>query len=72
MLLKTYQKTTTLFKEHHGYMSFADLRDHQVTVLQLAEMEEEGSLERFHAAGTGARTVVMKNRKTINISKLRK
>ena len=28
-------------------MSFADLRDHQVTVLQLAEMEEEGSLERF-------------------------
>lgn len=42
---KTYQKITTLFKEHHGYMSFADLRDHQVTVLQLAEMEEEGSLE---------------------------
>ena len=28
-------------------MSFSDLRDHQVTVLQLAEMEEEGSLERF-------------------------
>ena len=47
MLFKTYQKITTLFKEHHGYMSFADLRDHQVTVLQLAEMEEEGSLERF-------------------------
>ena len=45
--LKQYQKITTLFKEHHGYMSFADLRDHQVTVLQLAEMEEEGSLERF-------------------------
>ena len=41
MLFKTYQKITTLFKEHHGYMSFADLRDHQVTVLQLAEMEEE-------------------------------
>ena len=38
MLFKTYQKITTLFKEHHGYMSFADLRDHQVTVLQLAEM----------------------------------
>ena len=47
MLFKTYQKITTLFKEHHGYMSFSDLRDHQVTVLQLAEMEEEGSLERF-------------------------
>ena len=47
MLFKTYQKITTLFKEHHGYMSFADLRDHQVTVLQLAEMEEEGSLQRF-------------------------
>ena len=44
MLFKTYQKITTLFKEHHGYMSFANLRDHQVTVLQLAEMEEEGSL----------------------------
>ena len=38
MLFKTYQKITTLFKEHHGYMSFADLRDHQVTVLQLAEI----------------------------------
>ena len=47
MLFKTYQKITTLFKQHHGYMSFSDLRDHQVTVLQLAEMEEEGSLERF-------------------------
>ena len=47
MLFKTYQKITTLFKEHHGYMSFADLRDHKVTVLQLAEMEEEGCLERF-------------------------
>lgn len=72
MLFKTYQKITTLFKEHHGYMSFADLRDHQVTVLQLAEMEEEGSLERFARGWTGARTVVMKNRKTINILKLRK
>ena len=41
MLFKTYQKITTLFKQHHGYMSFSDLRDHQVTVLQLAEMEEE-------------------------------
>ena len=28
-------------------MSFAALRDHQEPVLQLAEMEEEGSLERF-------------------------
>ena len=36
MLFKTYQKITTLFKQHHGYMSFSDLRDHQVTVLQLA------------------------------------
>ena len=39
MLFKTYQKITTLFKEHHGYMSFADLRDHQVTVLQLAVVQ---------------------------------
>ena len=72
MLFKTYQKITTLFKEHHGYMSFADLRDHQVTVLQLAEMEGKEVWNDLHAAGTGARTVVMKNRKTINILKLRK
>ena len=66
MLFKTYQKITTLFKQHHGYMSFSDLRDHQVTVLQLAEMEEEGSLERF-ADGIGAKSVAMKSQKTINI-----
>ena len=49
MLFKTYQKITTLFKEHHGYMSFADLRDHQVTVLQLAEMDLENfEIRRFY------------------------
>ena len=48
-------------------MSFSDLRDHQVTVLQLAEMEEEGSLERLHADGIGAKSVAMKSQKTINI-----
>ena len=59
MLLKTYQKITTLFKEHHGYMSFADLRDHQVTVLQLAEKWKRKEVwNDLHAAGTGARTVV--------------
>ena len=67
MLFKTYQKITTLFKQHHGYMSFSDLRDHQVTVLQLAEMEEEGSLERLHADGIGAKSVAMKSQRTINI-----
>lgn len=72
MLFKTYQKITTLFKEHHGYMSFADLRDHQVTVLQLAEMEEEGSLERFARGWYWCKDCGYENRKTINISKLRK
>lgn len=47
MLSKTYDKIIDLFHSHHGYMSFEQLRDFGITVLQMRELEEEGVLERF-------------------------
>lgn len=47
MLYRTYQKIIEIFREHNGYMSFSQLQSHRVTVLQLREMEEEGSVQRF-------------------------
>ena len=58
---KTYQKITTLFKEHHGYMSFADPRDHQGDrTCSWQKWKRKEVWNDLHAAGTGARTVVMK------------
>ncbi len=47
MLSKTYTRIIDLFHDHHGYMSFEQLRDMGITVLQMRELEEEGILERF-------------------------
>ncbi|MCI5649177.1 MAG: hypothetical protein MR332_07070 [Fusicatenibacter sp.] len=47
MLLRTYQRIIAIFREHNGYMNFAELQSYRVTVLQLREMEAEGSVQRF-------------------------
>ncbi|MBO4903569.1 MAG: hypothetical protein J5518_12340 [Lachnospiraceae bacterium] len=47
MLKKTYTKIIDLFRKNHGYMSFEQLRENDVTVLQMRELEEEGILHRF-------------------------
>lgn len=47
MLQKTYTKIIQLFHKNHGYMSFEQLRENDVTVLQMRELEEDGILQRF-------------------------
>ncbi|MCR5268048.1 MAG: hypothetical protein K6E16_06015 [Lachnospiraceae bacterium] len=47
MLQKTHTKIIQLFRKNHGYMNFEQLRNADVTVLQMREMEEEGALHRF-------------------------
>ena len=47
MLQRTKERMIKAFRENRGYMSFAQLQDRGVTVLQLQEMEEAGILEKF-------------------------
>lgn len=47
MYQKTRDKIINLFSKNHGYMSFEALRDEGVTVIQMRELEDEGSIERF-------------------------
>ena len=47
MLTQTYERVLKLFKEHNGYMSFAELREGLITVNQMRELEERGAVERF-------------------------
>ncbi len=45
MLLKTYDRILDLFHEHHGYMSFRQMKDLGVTELQIQELKQRGVLE---------------------------
>lgn len=47
MLLRTYQKIIDLFAAHHGYMSYADLQKERVTILQIRELENDGTVQKF-------------------------
>ena len=47
MLQKTYQRIVGTFKKHNGYMTFSDMLANGITVLQMRELEESGTLERF-------------------------
>ncbi len=47
MLSKTYFRIIRLFNANHGYMSFEQLRENGITVLQMRELEENGVLDRF-------------------------
>lgn len=45
MLLKTYDRILDLFHQHHGYMSFRQMKDLGVTELQIQELKRRGVLE---------------------------
>ncbi len=47
MLNKTHAKIIALFKKHHGYMSFEQLKKRDVTIRQMRRLEEEKILHRF-------------------------
>jgi predicted transcriptional regulator of viral defense system len=47
MLLRTYHKMINEFAAHNGYMSFGELKDAGITILQIREMEEEKVLHKF-------------------------
>lgn len=47
MLLTTYQSIIDCFKRNHGYMKYSQLRENQVTVLQIRELEERGILQKI-------------------------
>lgn len=47
MLPRTRERMINAFKEQKGYMSFKQLQEKGVTVLQIREMEEAGVLEKF-------------------------
>lgn len=47
MLLTTYQSIIDCFKRNQGYMKFSQLREKQVTVLQLRELEDKGILQKI-------------------------
>jgi len=47
MLLRTYHKMMEEFNNHHGYMSFDDLKKEKFSVLQIRELEDEGVIEKF-------------------------
>lgn len=47
MLQKTYQRIVGVFKKHNGYMTFSQMLENGITVLQMRELEESGTLERF-------------------------
>ncbi len=45
MLLKTYDRILDLFHEHHGYMSFRQMKDLGITELQIQELKQRNVLE---------------------------
>ncbi len=45
MLLKTYDRILELFHDHHGYMSFRQMKDLGVTELQIQELKQRDVLE---------------------------
>jgi predicted transcriptional regulator of viral defense system len=47
MLLRTYHKMINEFAAHNGYMSFGELKEAGITILQIREMEEEKVLDKF-------------------------
>lgn len=47
MLLKTYERILELFYNNHGYLNFEQLKDHGITVTQIQELMDKGSLEKF-------------------------
>lgn len=47
MLLNTYDKIIALFNRKAGYMSFADLREEKITVIQMRELEERGVIQKI-------------------------
>ena len=47
MLLNTYDKIIALFNRKAGYMSFADLREEKITVIQMRELEARGVIQKI-------------------------
>ena len=47
MLLRTYDRIIDLFQENQGYMKFELLKENGITVLQIRELVQNGTLECF-------------------------
>lgn len=47
MLQRTKERMVDAFREYRGYMSFYQLQEKGITVLQIREMEKAGVLEKF-------------------------
>lgn len=47
MRLDTYEKIISLFEKEHGYMNFASLQKHQITIAQINELERKKILNKI-------------------------
>ncbi len=47
MLITTYNKIIAFFVEKHGYASFSELQEHQITITQIHELEKNNILEKI-------------------------